>query len=54
MWPVCFDEKEPSDHSHQIQKLWDQLYSIDQILSRPSLDESAILEFEVMTLIVYV
>ena len=20
MWPICFDEKEPSDHSHQIQE----------------------------------
>ena len=46
------NEEEPTDRSRQIQRLWDQLYSIDRILSRPSLGESAIIEFEVSARIV--
>ena len=42
--------EDPFNRSRKIQKLWDELDSIDRILSRPSLSAGAISEFEVMNI----
>ena len=45
-----FDEKDPSSRCQKVQKLWDELYAIDRILSCPVLSENAIEQFEVFIL----